>query len=83
MTNGANLMEGGNKMQANLGPEMDDEFLDEYGDEYDDYGSQSQGLGYAHYDDPNAGMIDGSGRSYDDEDITDESGKLINKVLAQ
>ena len=62
---------------------MDDEFL-QYGDEYDDedYGSQSQGQGF-YYEDPNAGMIDGSGRSYDDEDITDESGKLINKVLAQ
>ena len=66
-------------------PEMDDEFIDEYGDEYYDdeiSGSHSQGQGY-YYADPNTGMIDGSGRSYDDEDISDESGKLINKHFQQ
>ena len=62
---------------------MDDELLD-YGDEYYDdeiSGSQSQNAYY--YADPNAGMIDGSGRSFDEEDISDESGKLINKHIHQ
>lgn len=53
--------------------------MDDYGDDYDeeDYGSQSQNQFY--YEDPaNAAMIDGSGRTYDDEeDISDESGQLI------
>lgn len=62
---------------------MEEDFMDDYGDDYDDedYGSQSQNQFY--YEDPaNAGMIDGSGRTYDDEeDISDESGQLIKQHI--
>ena len=55
---------------------MEEDFID-YGDDYDDeeYGSQSQQY---LYDDAaaNAGMIEGSGGSYDEEDMSDESGML-------
>ena len=65
-----------------LPPEMDDELLygDEYDDDYDEEISGSQGQGY-YYADPNTGMIDGSGRSFDEEDMSDESG--INKHMQQ
>ena len=61
---------------------MDDELLygDEYDDDYDEEISGSQGQGY-YYADPNTGMIDGSGRSFDEEDMSDESG--INKHMQQ
>jgi hypothetical protein len=55
-------------------PEMEDEFVD-YADEYDDeeYGSQN----YDYYNAAaNAGMIEGSGGSYDEEDVSDESGMV-------
>ena len=53
---------------------MDDEFID-YADEYDDedYGSQN----YNYYESAaNAGMIEASGGSYDDEDGSNESGMV-------
>ena len=52
--------------------------VDEYGD-YDDedYGSERQGAYYV----GDGGLIEGSG-TYDDEDISDESG-LIRQALIQ
>ena len=57
--------------------DMDDDELYDYGDDYDDeYGSQSQQQYYM----DEAGMIDGSG-TYDDEDISDESGLLRQQYI--